>query len=82
MEIVLRVGQMTAFRGDSAAGVLRRCRRAVQIILPRQLRRRRARFRTDGPPTGRVLVRVVTARVPRELASVKGRTVAGRLAGG
>lgn len=81
MEVVLRVRQ-TALRGDRAGGVLRGRRRAVQVVLPRQLRRRCRRFRADGPPTGRILVRVVAARVPRELPSVEGRTVAGRLAGG
>lgn len=81
MKIVLRVRQ-TTFRRNRAGGVLRGSRRAVQIIFPRQLRRRCRRFRADGPPTGRILVCVVAARVPRELPSAEGRTVAGRLAGG
>lgn len=41
MKVVLRIGQ-TALRSGRTAGVLRgRRRRAVQIVLPRQLRRRR-----------------------------------------
>lgn len=84
MKIVLRIGEATLDRRAAGCRVLRgrSAYRAVQIVLARQLRRRRARFGTDGSPTGGVLVRVVAAAVPRELPSVEGRAVPGRLAGG
>lgn len=82
MEVVFRIGQTALCSGRTASVLRSRRRRAVQIVLSRQLRRRRSWFRADGPPTGRILVRIVAAGVPWELASVEGRTVAGRLARG
>ena len=75
MKVVLAVGDGATFRADAAtaaadADVLRGGCSHVEIVLPGQLGSR-GRFRAHGSSAGGILVSVVAAGVPRELATIK-----------
>lgn len=68
VEVVLAVGHRAPFCADAAYALRRR--RGIEIVLSGQLGSR-CRFRAYGSPASGILVSVVTARVPRELATIK-----------
>lgn len=79
VEVVLAVGHRAPFCADAAYALRRR--RGIEIVLSGQLGSR-CRFRAYSSPASGILVSVVTARVPRELATIKRWTMAGCLARG